>query len=293
MKNLFAVNLTDEDNVVAPADGYVCRRTGEELAQKMEAHSDEMTEEVGKATRSWPHFIGMGAAVVAGFVCVTVWDALVEEAESFAAAPVATWLWLAGALAAVAAFILVGRSYSKLVTARLETDEMQTAADQAEDYFRLSRIEMGVPADAARIDVLSYSYVVKKGKEKPQRISNEHYTAVELDVFVEEGNLMLADASVLYALPLSAVTGVRKIEGGTRVYCWNKEEQPKEEPYKPYRIRYDDEEDVFTLRAVYAVEWAGEDVELLVPDYEWERVVQPLTGLSVTSTDKTVAFSFG
>lgn len=292
MRNLFAVDLTDEDNPILPAEAFCRRRVNETLADKMDAHADDMMEEVERATRSWPHYIGMGGAGLCAVVCVSVFDVLSEEAESLSAVPLSAWAFLAAAVAAMGVLLLVGRSYSKKVSSRLETDEMTVKAEQAEAYYRLSRVELRVPADAAAVDVLSYGYEVKKGKEKPIRIANEHYAAAEMEVFVEDGCLMLAEAAAVYALPLAQVTAVRRIEGRVRVHCWNKEEPCNKGPYKPYRIRYDDDNDVFTLRAHYVLEWGDAGVELAVPDYEWERVLQPLTGLAVTATEKAVSVSF-
>lgn len=288
MKNLFAVDFTDEDNPIVPAEAYCRRRINAALEEKMDAHADEMIDEVEKATHSLPHFIGMGAAALCCVVCFTVFDTLTEDADKI---PPVAWPFLAAAAAALGVLLWIGRAYSKKVSSRLETDEMTARMEQADAYATLSRHELGVPADAAAMDVLCYSYEIKKGKEKPVRIAGEHYSAMEMAVYVEDGCLMLADAATLYALPLSEVTAVRRIEGRTRIHCWNKEEACNKEPYKAYRIRYDDENDVFTVRAVYALEWGGADRELVVPDYEWERVLQPLTGLAVTATDKAVTIT--
>lgn len=289
MKNMFAVDLTDENNPIMPAEAYCHRRVNTALEEQMDAHADSMMENVDKATRSWPHYIGMGAAALGCFACLTVFDTLTEEVETI---PAAAWWWLLPTALCLAVFLLVSHSYRKLVKTRMETDEMTAQAEQAEDYYRLSRRELGVPDGVAEVDVLCYTYEVKKGKEKPVRIAGEHYSAMELQVYVENGCLMVADAATLYALPLAEVTAVTRWEGRTRIYCWNKDEQPKEEPYKPYRIHYEEDDDVFTVRAVYALEWGGADLELLVPDYEWERVLQPLTGLAVTATEKRVTISF-
>lgn len=290
MRNLFAVDFTDENHPVIPVDAYCRRRVNAALEEKMDEHADQILEDVEKATRSLPHIIGMGACGIAGVVCFAVFDAIADEADHV---PAAAWLWFAAAVVAFLLLLAVAYSYRKLITARLETDEMNTQMEQADAYALLSRAELGIPADAVAMDVLGYSYEVKKGKEKLMKIADEHYDAMEMTVFAEDGCLMLADAVTLYALPLSEVTAVTRREGRIRVHSWNKEEEPNKEPYKPYRIRYDDENDVFTVRAVYVLEWGGADRELVVPDYEWERVLQPLTGLSVTATEKAFSVTIG
>lgn len=286
MRNFFAVDVTDEENVVMHADEYCRRRVNATLEEQMDEHANEMIEEAEKATRSLPHYIGMGAAGLGGVVCFAIFDAMTEDADKISPA---AWLFLAGAAVAVLLLLWVARSYGKLVTVRMETDEMNTRMEQADTYAALSRRELGVPEDAVSIDVLSYAYEIKKGKEKVKTIANEHYDSLELLSFTEDGCLMLADGVAVYALPLSQVTAVTRREGRTRVYCWNKEEAHNKGPYKPYRIRYDEDNDVFTVRAVYVLEWGDADRELVIPDYEWERVVQPLTGLAVTATEKAVS----
>ena len=290
MKNLFAVDFTDENNPRMPADAFCRRQVNDVLADTMDAHADHMMDEVEKATHSLPHFIGMGAAALCGVVCFTVFDTMTEDVDKI---PSVAWLFLVAAAVALGVLLLVGYSYSKKVSSRLETDEMTTQMEQADAYALLSRHELGVPEDAAAVDVLCYTYEIKKGKEKPLRIANEHYSAMEMAVFVEDGHLMLADATNLYAFALSEVTAVTCWEGKIRVHSWNKEEDCNKEPYKAYRIRYDDDNDIFTVRSVYALEWGGADCELVVPDYEWERVLQPLTGLAVTATEKAFSITIG
>lgn len=288
MRNLFAMDVTDDENPIIPADDYCRRRVADALEEKMDEHADEMIENVENATHSLPHIIGMGAFGIVGVVCFAVFDAITDEADHI---PATAWLWFAAAAVAFLLLLAVSYSYRKLITARLETDEMALQAEQADAYYRLSRHELGVPEDAATIDVLGYAYTIKKGKEKPIKMANEHYNAIELDAFAEDGCLVLGDAAAVYALPLAEVTAVTRREGRIRVHCWNKEEAHNKEPYKPYRIRYDEENDVFTVRAVYVLEWGGADRELVVPDYEWERVLQPLTGLAVTATEKAVSIT--
>lgn len=290
MRNYFAVDMTDEDNPTMAADAFCRRRVSDTLEKTMDAHADTMMENVEQATRSWPHYIGMGAAALGCLVFCGIFEAVVDEAETI---PATAWWWLLPTAICLGALLLVVRSYHRLVSSRMDTDEMTEQAEQAEAYYRLSRHELGVPEEAVAMDVLGCSYTMKDGKEKPIRMANEHYVAMELEAYAEDGCLMLADAATLFALPLSEITAVRKIEGKARIYCWNKDEEPNEEPYKAYRIRYDDEEDVFIVRAVYALEWGGAERELLVPDYEWDRVLQPLTGLEVTATEKAVTISFG
>lgn len=288
MRNFFAVDMTDPDNATMPADGYCRRSVSDTLSQRMDTLSDTLDEKVETATRSWPHKIAGFAVAAVALISITAFDILAEGAETI---PWTAWLCLIPVAICLGAGVLISRSYKKLVESRMSTDEMTLQMEQADACYQLSRHEMGVPSDAVTVDILTYAYEMKKGKEKQIHLADEHYSATPLEAFVEDGCLMLAEAAKTYGFPLAQVTAVTRLEGGTRIYSWNKEEGCKDEPYAPYRISYNEDDDVFTVRAVYVVEWP--EGELVVPDYDWERILAPMTGLSATATEKRVAFSIG
>ena len=288
MRNFFAVDMTDPDNATMPADDYCRRSVSDTLSQRMDTLSDTLDEKVETATHSWPHKLAGFAVCAVALVSIAAFDILAEGAETI---PWTAWLCLIPVAICLVAGVLISRSYKKMVESRMSTDEMTLQMEQADACYQLSRHEMGVPSDAVTVDILTYAYEMKKGKEKQIHLADEHYSATPLEAFVEDGCLMLAEAAKTYGFPLAQVTAVTRLEGGTRIYSWNKEEGCKDEPYKPYRISYNEDDDVFTVRAVYVLEWP--EGELVVPDYDWERILAPMTGLSATATEKRVAFRIG
>ena len=269
MNNAFAINNTVESAPVSPADAFLRRRINAALSDKIDDHFEDVVADVSRRFRSVPHFIGMGISAVVVAVC----SAMLEESEQFSLP------WLFGTIIGMVALSLVVWSYNRRIST--DSDESQLNMAQAEEYGTMTRRELGIPDTAADLDVLGYFYKVSKGKEKRTRMDNEDYDALDMYVFIEDGHLMLADGECLYAFPLSSIT-VRRREQKTRIFCWNKDTMPNQEPYKSYRIKYDEENDVFTVRCVYALELAASDCEILVPDYEWERTLQPMLGLPVT-----------
>ncbi len=270
MKNAFAIDNTVESAPLSPADAFCRRRINAALSEKIDDHFEDVVADVSRRFRSVPHFIGMGVSVLVVAVC----SAMLEESEQF------SMPWLFGAIIGMVALGLVVWSYKRHIST--DNDESQLNMAQAEEYGAMTRRELGIPDTAADLDVLGYFYEVSKGKEKRTRMDNEDYDALDMYVFMEDGHLMLADGECLYAFPLSFITAVRRREIHARIFCWNKETMPNKEPYKSYRIKYDEENDVFTVRSVYALELAASDCEILVPDYEWERTLQPMLGLPVT-----------
>lgn len=269
MNNAFAINNTVESAPVAPADAFLKGKINAALSDKINEEFDGAIKKVVLRFRSVPHFIGMGVSAVATIICTSV----MEEAEQISLP------WLCGAILGIVALVLVGWSYKRHLDA--DNEELDQSIDRMNSYSEIAVRELDIPDTATDLDVLGYFYTVKKGKEKRTIAANEDYDAMDMYAYVEDGHLMLSDGDGLYAFPLDAIT-VRRREQKTRVFCWNKEVMPKKEPYKPYKIKYDEENDLFTVRCVYALELADSDMEILVPDYEWELTLQPMLGLPVT-----------
>lgn len=275
MTNLFATNMTDENNPISPIDMFVRERVPEYQAQRLETSSEETGEIVEKAVKG-PlalRIVSIVFAVIAA-IGLEVFSAITEEDG---VPSVVEWGALAVGAVSLVIFVLLTVILHRRAKKILESDEVTQLTENLERLSDSSEMLLGVPSGAAETDVLGYGYEIKRGKEKNLHKQARYMTSL-LNVFVEEGELMLANDYEKYAIPLSAITGVRVIRKKTKVFLWMKDDEPKSATYKPYKIGYDDENDVFTVRAVYALEIAhnGETFELLVPDYDWELVLQPL-----------------
>lgn len=277
MRNIFAVNKTDEDNTAYDGQVFLRQSITEDLAQRM----NEQAEQLVKSMISKSLIISIAITALVGLVLLCVCAALWGEEV---ASPVVNYILLGLAVACLAAGDLLAWWDHRRRKAAQESDAFQTLETEMESAAASSRMQLGIPADAADMEVLGYDYVIKRGKEKFTGEGYTHETCC-LYAFVENGELLLADRKDKYAIPLSAVTAVHCRQEKTKVWLWVKEEEPTSETYKPYGIKYDKGNDIYTLPAVYALEIVrdGETYELVVPKYEWERVLQPLTGLTVTA----------
>lgn len=276
MRNLFAVNKTDEDNTAYDGEVFLRQSVPAELAQRM----DQQAEQLVKSVINKPLIISIAVTAMVGLgllrVCASLWS---EEVD----APILTAVLLVlGIACLVASGLLAWWDHRRRKLAQ-ESDEFQMLETEMDSAATAARMTLGIPADAADLEVLGCDYVIKRGKEK---FTGEGYTheTCSLYAFVEDGELMLADSEDKYAIPLSEITAVRRRQEKVKVWLWMKEDEPKSAAYKPYGIKYDKENDIYTLPEVYAIEIShdGEAYEVLVPAYEWERVLQPLTGLMVT-----------
>lgn len=273
MRNIFGYNVTETED--APADGQVFVRATvpEYHEQRLEQQSEELMGSVKKLI-SWPMligeilFAGVGLGLVQAFVDMLGEEPL-QQTDYILLAAGLVCLGVAGLLA------WLDHRRRKSVT---ESDEFKAMETDMESTADTSRFLLGIPDGAADLDVLTYTYKVKKGQLKPTD-KDQDYVNQSMYAWVEDGELMLANSSEKYAIPLSATT-VRRREGKVRVFLWWKDEAPKSPTYKPFKIKYDEDSDIFTLRAIYALEvtHGGEAYELLVPEYDWELVLQPLIG---------------
>ncbi len=97
---------------------------------------------------------------------------------------------------------------------------------------------LDIPEMAERIDVLSEHYIMKDGQPK-HRDSNHGmtpYANYDMFVFVQNGNLCLADSRHVWEIPLSSLrtmTLEKKLYGYPD---WHKSEPPNSSKYEPYRI---------------------------------------------------------
>ena len=275
MPSIFAKNVTDEKNATFDGEAaFLQQRVPEYHQAQLEQQANTM---IGTAKKMicWPALVGQGLLAIAGLVCLRVFlDTWLPEEGT------GTVRWpLVAIFAACAAGFGLLEWYSRRRKKQIEqSDEYQLTEQHLESAADTSRVLLGVPADAADIEVLGYDYKLKNGKEK--RTDSWDYDTCCYYAFVQDGALMLADSEEKYAIPLSAVTAVRHRHEKTKVWLWMKDDQPKAEPYKPYKIKYDEENDVYTLPAVYAltVSHNGEEWELVLAEYEWDAVLQPLVG---------------
>lgn len=168
---------------------------------------------------------------------------------------------------------------SKKVTS---TEEFEAAARRAEAAAAACQSAMEIPENAPKVDVLSCRYTVKNGKVKYVPAGTARYANPEVKIFAEEGNLCLADTANCYAIPLSQIRCLRKVNKAVMIAGWNKELGPKEGRYKAYKLNTNQYGNV-SVKPYYVLEILrdGETYALSFPCYELP-VFQAFTKLSVT-----------
>lgn len=163
------------------------------------------------------------------------------------------------------------------------TEEFEAAARRVETTAAACLSAMGIPEKAPSVDVLSCKYTVKNGKVKYVSAgTTARYANPEVRIFAENGALYLADTTHCYAIPLSEIRCLRRINKSVWIAGWNKELSVKEGRYKAYKLSTNQYGNV-SVKPYYALEILhnGEAFALHFPSYELP-VFEAFTGLTAT-----------
>lgn len=208
-------------------------------------------------------------------ICMlSIFRAEVSFAEAYSNAPGV--FWAAGiclVLFCVLALLSKWKSSNALV--REENAAVSAKMDTlASGLFA----ELGVPANAKTVDVLSFRYVLKNGKPIVKADGFAEYQNLACKVYTVDDMLYLADPLHKYAFLLSEIQGIRTVKKQVSFMEWNKPYHFTEEPYKAYRIRTNEFGAVFsTPYYILEIRHSGELWGIYFPCYELP-VFEALTG---------------
>ncbi len=139
---------------------------------------------------------------------------------------------------------------------------------------------LGVPADAATVDVMKSEYKIKDGAVKLAGTSA--YELAEYRVFPNGGDLCFADVHERLDLPMGDACLVRINKVGS-VYEWHKDSKPQKEHYKLDRFgkRSGDGTLKFRFYGELRFNYMGIDYAVQLPPHEISAIEQ-LTGLTAS-----------
>lgn len=146
----------------------------------------------------------------------------------------------------------------------MKTAEETMMMERAQRLDCASRQELGIPENAADMDIIRVFYQIKKGREKI--LENEN---LSIYAYCQDGSLCLADNTQVFKIPFSSIQKVVWVKKRLVLPEWNKEESYNSKTYKPYHIRKNDAEQ-YTIRGYYSLrisETRGE-FEVMVPEYD-------------------------
>ncbi len=174
--------------------------------------------------------------------------------------------------------------YKRFRSSRVfRSEEFQSIQRRSDAAIASAFTSLGVPGDAARVDVIcgcykrrrdALKYVYEKGRSD--------FDNPEMRVFLADGALQLADPRNRYAIPLSQLQGIRKINKSILLRGWNKDVACGEGRYKAYRLTRNQNGSI-SAKFCYALDILhdGTLYTLRFPCYELP-VFQAYTGLKVS-----------
>ncbi len=101
--------------------------------------------------------------------------------------------------------------------------------------------ELGVPEQAAEVDILTYYYKLKGEDAKPilKGMNNTCYLHLSFKLFSDGEKLYFANLDGKYSIPKSALGKLHKIDKRIAVINWTKDEEHTEGRYSAYKIKID------------------------------------------------------
>lgn len=167
------------------------------------------------------------------------------------------------------ALVIYGRVHIKYI---VNTTKYHELADQMDHLAQEVMQILDIPEMAERIDVLSERYVMRKGKpkHKDSNYGMVPYVNYDMFVFVQSGNLCLADAKHVWEIPLSSLRSMTLKKMFYGYPDWHKSEPFISKKYKPYKIMQNKYGQYFSRCYHITISDIRGEFYLLIPEYDGE-----------------------
>lgn len=282
MKPFIGVDVTDDpESLVFNGEEFIVAKPTQALQSALETATGESTELLEKSQLPLLLRIAECGFGIAGLLLVSgllrAWDDTISLAQLYANAP---WLfWLCGSFLLSWLVLFLWSSHkTKTVLTSEESAMTMSKWDQTANSIYT---ELGVPSDAAQVDLLSLTYTVKDGKtvEKKSLLTSP-YENFEYRAFADEKYVYLVDLDGKYRFDRAEMTEIETVNKRIQVSSWNKDEKPNKGIYKPYKLYVDDEDNVH-MKTYYILHLnhGGEEWGIYFPCYELPTF-EALTGLT-------------
>lgn len=284
MKPFLGIDITqDKNNEQFNGEEFLVAKTSQAQSQALEQASMNSVELLNKATTPMWYTILMivcvmlGSSGILGMVSFASEEDDIGFLDVYAKLPWLFWL----SLAFIAVFAVMSIFAKRKVNDVLESNESEHVSSQLDTIAKNIYAELGVPANAPEVDILSFSYKLKNGEPvvKETDFSITPYDNLVNRVFVEDNILFIADREGKYAFSLSELRAIRTVKKTIIVPMWYKDTPHNKGEYKAYKINLDDDANVsFKPYHILELEHNGEIWGIYFPCYELP-IFEKLTGL--------------
>lgn len=284
MENLFGINVTKSKENTIP-DGYVFYTdyTPPELREKLYGYYGEYESAARKA--ALPLFMRLIRFIAIFFLIIALradigilFDWLsgdgISLAEAYHNAPFIFYMEAASLIIVISFGIIEFMLKRKMVN----SSEFEELEENSENVIEEIMSYLEIPEDAESIDVLSFKYKIKKGREKRVMSGIYEHWNMDMYVYVRNGYLYLGDYDSVMEIPLTSFRSAEPVKKRAMLPVWNKEEDYDSENYKPYKITVNNQGSYFVHYYKILICDVKGEFELFIPNYDMD-IFSSLTGI--------------
>ncbi len=271
MKPFWGTDLThDKHNEVWNGDEFCVQRPSAEQAKALAEASGQAQNLMKQANLPGGLGIvkaicGLGVLVVVAGMAGRSSDISLAQAYENASSV----FWIGGACAIV--FLVLFLMERFRAKKSLGSSEGEATLSNLVAVVGAIHQELGIPKDAISADILAVNYSVKDGEPMPNRTTGAStpWLNREAHIFVEGGNLCIADMDGKHAIPLSSLRGIQTVQKKIYLPVWNKDTPMDKPPYKQYKI-FKDSFGFIVARRYHILKFVhrDEDWGVYFPNYE-------------------------
>lgn len=239
MKPLFCVDITENknnDHLNGCQDGILVQTPSDMLKRSLDRAVEQAQATANRAQLPLLLRVVWGVCGLAALMMALI---VLKSVQSISFAQVmrnAGWLVIAAVVCAAvwAVLTVLSRRKEKAV---LSSEEAARTTSRLESSQKAIFDELGIPADAAAVDVLLFRYVVRNGQIRPKELAvSASYVVAQMQLFADAERLYLADVGGKFAIPRSSLRAIRTVKKRIRFTGWNKDDRPESKRYKPYKL---------------------------------------------------------
>ena len=283
MKLLFGTDITnDKNNTELAGSEFIVERTDRATLDSLERANEKVEHEIEKtklptALRLIKSIAGYAFAAMAILFVRFYFNNSTEGvgfSQIYARIPWALWIAVGGGIVWVVLAIIAHKHSEEIV----QTGDLAFADKNSDLIVESIYRNFSVPEGTPDTDILCISYKQKNGEIKPKsRKTLPAHINIAFKVFNDGTRLCIAERANKYAIDLSCIKGIRRVDKRIYMAPWNKDEYFNEGIYKQYKMTANQYGHVY-MKYYYALEFVSNGVEweLHFPCYEFETFKKAL-----------------
>ncbi|MGM9857921.1 MAG: hypothetical protein ACI311_01550 [Bacilli bacterium] len=263
-KNLFGIQK--KTNIIDGVD-FIIREAGKDSQDKIEKARDNVNDIGSNAEASSINKALYVIFILIGLSNIIYFFNLLENKET-ETNPYIKFIYLGVSIIAFGLCFLIDLLTKKRAKKILDSEQFNKSVEYYNKQIDEIKNELSIPLNANDVDVFSELYVEKNGKRK-MRLAFGSYAIVKLVLFIDDNKLCLSDCYSIYAIPLSSIKSIDKINKHVSFIGWTKEVPFNDESLKEYHIKQNGY-GIYYIKTYYSIKIDDElgEFEILVPNYE-------------------------